>query len=300
MAEHGKNLMCVLLSRPTIALEYLPHIRGYSDANIIYYGVDMHHERMAMQAQVTNDEALRIAAAKMREMELHIWQQADTIVYPSEAEVASVRAILPGAPAFVVNLYAFDTFRNDGLPFDERSDVLFVAGFAHEPNVNAAVWLVEEIMEVIWRTRPNTKLFLVGSNPTEKVRSLASSRVEVTGWVSDEQLHRQYQQRRVALVPLKFGAGVKSKVVEACRFGLPLVTTPVGAQGLEGISAFTPLADEAEALAAATLRFLDDPEAWHEASEAQVRYARANFSREALSRQLIEAVEVRPVLERLQ
>jgi GT2 family glycosyltransferase/ubiquinone/menaquinone biosynthesis C-methylase UbiE len=291
--ENGKSLSCIILSRPDVAKEYLPNTRRNSPARIVYYGHDLHHARMTLQADLTGDLELRSAAVDMRETEVSIWRQSDAIIYPSETEAAAVRAILPEAAVTAVNLYAFDEFGNDGVAPSSRTGIIFVAGFAHTPNVDAAEWLAREIMPLVWQQRPDIHLTLAGSNPTPKVLSLASPKVDVTGWISDEALEILYQQRRVAAVPLRFGAGVKSKVVEALKCGLPLVTTPVGAQGLDDITEFAAVTADPESFAAAILRFLNDDETWQKTSMAQIDYARRHFSRAALSKQLLGAVEGR-------
>ena len=291
LSENGNYLSSVILSRPEIAVEYLPKIRRHSSARIIYYGHDLHHQRFASQAELTGDPSFRVLAEENRQMETTVWKQADIILYPSASEVATVRELEPDIEVAVVNPYAFDSLEEEQPGLLGRSDILFVAGFNHTPNVDAASWLVEEIMPLIWHSKPDTRLFLVGSNPTQKVKSLASPRVEVTGWVSDEELNRHYRERRIAVVPLRFGAGVKSKVVEALRYGLPLVTTPVGAQGLEGIDRFLTLTDEPATFAAAALRLLSDDEAWGKTAADQSQYACQHFSRDTLAKQLVGAIE---------
>jgi GT2 family glycosyltransferase/ubiquinone/menaquinone biosynthesis C-methylase UbiE/predicted nucleic acid-binding Zn-ribbon protein len=291
MAENGRHVSVVLLSRPHVASEYLPHIRPFSPAKIVYYGHDLHHQRMEMQAELTGDESLRIAAVESRNTELSVWQKVDVILYPSNDETRAVREIMPGAPAMTISPYAFDDFDMNMQGPESRDGLLFVAGFAHFPNVDAAIWLVNEVMPHIWREYPEVKLTLAGSNPTQQVLALASERVDVTGWIEDEILLAHYRERSVAVVPLRFGAGVKSKVVEAFRFGLPLVTTPVGIQGLEGSESFAAVAGDSEAMAAAIIRLLGDRDAWMELSARQLAYARDNFSRETLQRQLVAAIE---------
>ena len=100
-------------------------------------------------------------------------------------------------------------------------------------------------------------------------------------------LHTAYARARVAVVPLRCGAGVKLKVVEALRHGLPLVTTPTGAQGLPGLGDILPVTDDPAAFAAATLRLLRDDGAWLGQSAAQSAYAEARFSRDALRESLL-------------
>ncbi|WP_186230946.1 glycosyltransferase family 4 protein, partial [Burkholderia gladioli] len=130
--------------------------------------------------------------------------------------------------------YFFDTEATPVAALDARDSelIIFVAGFGHPPNIDAAIWFVGEILPRIVREVPGARLMLIGSNPTDAVRALAGDTVTVTGYVSDARLAELYGSARVAVVPLRFGAGVKNKVVEALNFGAPLVTTPVGLQGL--------------------------------------------------------------------
>jgi glycosyltransferase involved in cell wall biosynthesis len=301
IAENGTELFAVVLSRPDVAAVHLPAIRQFPRLRIVYYGHDLHHQRLELQAEATNDDATRRLAEQTRAVEIDIWRQSDSILYLSSEEAEAVRGVMPGAPVSAVNGYAFDRFDDAVAGPEGRTDVLFVAGFAHPPNVDAAEWMVKEIMPRVWRERPAVRLVLAGSDPTRKVLSFASAQVEVTGWITEEALAQQYRQRRVAAVPLRFGAGVKSKVVEAYRHGLPLVTTPIGIQGLDGATNFTAVAETAEAFAAAVLTLLDDDEAWRRASAGQLSFARRTFSRATLAHQVravIDALDHRTAVGR--
>jgi glycosyltransferase involved in cell wall biosynthesis len=151
-------------------------------------------------------------------------------------------------------LYYFeDTPRVEGP--EDRNGIVFVAGFAHPPNVDAAKWLVQVIMPVVrarWGGRPH--LWLVGSNPAPEIEQLAGDDVTVTGYVSDERLLEFYRSARVAIVPLRVGAGMKGKVIEALHYGIPLVTTPVGAQGLNGLESVVPVSSDENAVGRGDLR----------------------------------------------
>ena len=87
----------------------------------------------------------------------------------------------------------------------------------------------------------------------------------------------------MAIVPLRAGAGVKGKVVEALQQGLPLVTTSIGAEGLPGLDAVAMVADDAPALAAALVELLEDDRRWMRQSAAQLAHAERHFSRAALA-----------------
>ena len=294
LRETGLRPDAVLLSRPDVAEAHLDAVRALAGCPVAYYGHDLHFRRMHEQAaQAGGDDAARLRreAAAMQARERALWRRHDVVLYPSEDEAAQVRALEPAVDARAVLPYAYDRFVDDAMPAG-RAGVLFVAGFAHPPNVDAARWLVEAIMPAVWARRPGVRLSLVGSNPTAEVLALAGERVEVTGFVSDAELQRRYGAARVAVVPLRFGAGVKSKVVEALQQGLPLVTTHVGAQGLPGVEAASSVADDPVALADAILAWLDDDQAWLSASRAGAAYAGARFSRAALQATLLGALGI--------
>ena len=137
-------------------------------------------------------------------------------------------------------------------------------------------------MPLVRRRLGNVKLWLVGSNPTAEVRQLASECVTVTGYVTDERLRQLYQECRVAAVPLRFGAGVKSKVIEAMHHGIGLVTTPVGAQGLPDLDTILPVHDTAAELADAIVTMATNDAAWQRAADASRHYVAKHFSLAAM------------------
>ena len=116
--------------------------------------------------------------------------------------------------------------------FSKRQDLLFVGGFGHSPNKDAVLWFAKNIFPEIKGKYPKIKWNIVGSNPTEEILALNDENICVKGFVSDEELEKLYSECRLAVVPLRYGAGVKGKVVEAVYNRIPLVTTPVGAEGL--------------------------------------------------------------------
>ena len=132
-------------------------------------------------------------------------------------------------------------------------------------------------------------MWIVGSNPAPPVNNLASEIIDVTGYVTEYELVSKYAEARVAVVPLRFGAGVKLKVVEALWEGLPLVTTSIGAQGLEGLGEVATVVDEAEPLARELVRLLRDDGSWVEQAQRQLDYAQVHFSRQASIEALREA-----------
>ncbi len=285
--EFGSEFDSVLLSRPDVAVKYIDGIRRHSQARIVYYGHDLHFRRMQREAQLAGTEDG--AWQSMRDLEARLWSQVDLGLYPSEDEAIDARKMAPGARVEGIAPYGFDVFREDAEP-NGRIGVLFVAGFAHPPNADAARLLVEELMPAVWEKHPDMPVFLVGNNPSASVMTLSSERVVVTGYVDDAMLEKYYLRSRVAVIPLRYGAGIKNKVVESLQQGLPLVTTSTGAQGLPGLQHVASVCDDTAEMAHNILRLLEHDAIWLEASRQGAAYARTRFSRSSLCEQIDRAM----------
>lgn len=286
LAANRQHLEYVLLSRPQVAAEFLPELRRSSRATILYYGHDLHYARLMNEYELTHSVTARHQAESFRKVEQSLWGAVDVVYYPSSIETEVVRAEIPGVKAYTMPLYFFD----DAPPVKgprERKGILFVAGFDRPPNVDAAKWLVRTIMPTVRAGAPErVLLWLVGSNPADEVRQLAGEDVEVTGYVTDEQLLAFYESARVAVVPLRMGAGMKGKVIEALHYGIPLVTTPVGAQGLDGLEAIVPVSGDDGELARRISVLLQDDETWLRTSREQQKYMEGRFSLQAMTQAL--------------
>src|SRR5699024_2093258 len=158
-------------SRPHISMPYIKALQKYDGIRTLYYGHDLHFRRLAREALATGRSGAHDECTRMEELERSIWREVDLVLYPSLEEAEDVVELEPGASASAITPYAFDDF-NDSAVADSRQGVLFVAGFGHPPNVDAAFWLVNEIMPLVWETYPDTKLTLVGANPTQEVRAM--------------------------------------------------------------------------------------------------------------------------------
>lgn len=288
LRQNGAQIDAVLLSRPDILDEYIDDVREASKARVVFYGHDLHFRRMAMEAQVLGGVDGKQVQA-MERLERSAWRKSDVVLYPSRTEAEDVAMLEPGVDARAISAYAFESFER---PVDAagRTGLIFVAGFGHPPNVDAAKWLVEQVMPHVWQRHPQWHLSLVGSKPTDEVMALAGPQVEVTGYVDDQELGRRYRQARVAVVPLRFGAGIKGKVVEALQQGLPLVTTSVGAQGLAGVDVVCDVADDAEQIAQSIIALAEDDTLWLQRAHHGVDYVSSRFSRDAMRSALMDAL----------
>ncbi|NHO32369.1 glycosyltransferase [Acetobacter fallax] len=289
LEQNGDDLDHVMIMRPVVAREFLPLVVAGTAARRSYYGHDIHFLRMMREAEVTGNEALRHEALAMQRLEMWLWQQFECVIYLSDYEARLVRDLVPAAPARTIVPFCF-TPDNTSRPVTGGATILFVGGFAHPPNVDAALWLHNTIMPLVRARAPQARLVLAGSGPAPAVCALADSQTTVTGAISDEELERLYATARVAAVPLRFGAGVKNKVLEALHHGLPLVTTPVGAEGVTGISPACGIADTAEAFADALVELIDDDGLWRERSDQGRRLISEEFSPVRFSESLLRVL----------
>jgi len=137
--------------------------------------------------------------------------------------------------------------------------ILFVGNFAYEPNVDAALYFSSDIFPLILKAIPDARLVLVGNAPPPEISSLTSkSQIEVTGPVAS--LIPFYKNADVVVCPLRIGGGVKVKVLEALYLGKAIVSTSIGAQGLDlSIRRAVAVADEATEFAQNVIRLLQHP-----------------------------------------
>jgi len=213
------------------------------------------------------------------------------VLYPSDTEVAEVLALKAGIEARVLPLLAFDRLGAPrSAPTGGQARFLFVAGFGHPPNRDGALWLMRDVLPLLRDRGVAFELQVVGSNAPNELQPYLAPDIRMMGAVSDAELERLYLSSDLALVPLRYGGGVKGKVVEAMRWGLPLITTPAGAQGLTGIEQVVPLCTEAAQFAHEIERVLANPADYERISRDQIEFARSRFSRDAMSAVLAEAL----------
>lgn len=298
LQRHGAYLDYVVLSRPMVASEFVDAVHRYSTAATIYYGHDIHYLRMERQHEVDPDPRLPAHAGRVRRIEEEIWGKSDMVLYPSPEETMHAARWLreSGATgiAATVPLFAYEGEFEPADPapaaLRARRDVLFVGGFTHAPNEDGVLWFAQEVWPRIRAQTPGLRLVLVGADPSSRVLALRCEDIHVPGRVPEPALLEFYKGARYAVAPLRFGAGVKGKTVEAMRHGVPCVTTSVGAQGLEDADALL-VADGAEEFAR---RMLLDDEDWLEISRKGQAYVQANFSVEAVWKVLSQVMDDTP------
>jgi glycosyltransferase involved in cell wall biosynthesis len=190
---------------------------------------DLHFIRLSRQAAIEGRPDLARYAQGMRERELLTMRLVDVVITHSAYEAAVLEKLAPAVPVQVVPWAV--TPRTVVTPWSNRDGVMFVGNFGHAPNRDAVQWLVQEVMPLVWEQNPHIPCLVAGADlPARLAAMVTVPRMELLGYVPD--VSTVYNRARLAIAPLRFGAGIKGKVLEAFSAGLACVMTPVAAEGL--------------------------------------------------------------------
>jgi sugar transferase (PEP-CTERM/EpsH1 system associated) len=151
-----------------------------------------------------------------------------------------------------------------GLP---RTNLVFAGSMDYSANIDAVVWFVDNVWPELRRQHPALSFAIVGRDPTAEVRALAGDSVSVTGTVPDVRPH--YSGALAAVVPLRIGSGTRLKILEAMAAGIPVISTRLGAEGLDlEDGRHLLIADSASEIIAAVTRLAASPELWQRLSRS--------------------------------
>jgi len=230
----GPKFDLVILSDEFVAHRYLPLVRRYCpEALVVFDTVDLHYLRLYREALITRNRELVKMAIATRRRELQVVEKSDITLVTSTFEHQKLSAIFPREKIRVLaNIHEVSTA--GGLSFARRQGLLFIGSFSHGPNLDALSVLMK-IFPRLHEAIPGLILRIAGADPPgEILRNNPHRDITFLGHVPD--LLPLFRRSRLSVAPLRFGAGVKGKVLESMACGLPVVATPVAAEGL-GVTA---------------------------------------------------------------
>jgi GT2 family glycosyltransferase len=278
-----------ILSRPDVAGPLLKSIRRTSrQTKIVFDTVDIHFVRFEREYALTGDSLFRERAQRYRAAEKRIAEGSDQVWCVTSEDEAALSAVAPGVPVRIVP--TIHPVHARGKSFSERQGILFIGGFVHRPNVDAVNYFVNEILPLVRKKLPDAIFFIVGSSVPKEILQYNSENISVTGFVPN--VGPLFESCRLFVAPLRYGAGIKGKVGQALSYGLPVVTTSIGAEGMRLRSGHEALIeDDAVGFANAVVRAYSDEVTWQQLSDEGYEHARKHFSLEAVQNQVQKALE---------
>ena len=276
LEKSGDLFDIVILFRVRSAAKHIDHVRRFCpNAKIVFDTVDVHYLREERQAETENSAALRRHAAETKRIELETMRKADATILLSSAEYSILKKEAPEAKLFRIPL--FRDIPGSSTTFGARKDIVFVGGFQHLPNVDAVQYFVAEIWPLVRQRVEGVKFYIVGSNPPPDVCGLATDDIIVTGYVEDLSVY--LNNCRVSVAPLRYGAGIKGKIVSSLSHGVPCVATSLAVEGMDMKPEEQILvADEPQAFADAMVELYSNESLWQKLSDNGLEYVKDSFS----------------------
>ena len=276
LKKHGPCFDLVIVSRMNVGKTCMDMIRRHcSQAVIVFDTVDLHFLREHRRGEVENDAAVRAAAQAIKKTELRLMRQADLTLVVSHFEADLLRR--EAADVKVRILSTIHAIHRCGHTFGNRKGLLFIGNFIHSPNVDAIRWFLQGVFPELRRRLDGVRLNVIGKHLPKELRKLARDDVLFLGHVRD--IEPYLQRCRLSVAPLRYGAGVKGKINMSMSYGLPVVSTRIGCEGMflqDGVDVL--VADDAQAMADAVCRLYQDESLWTRLSQAGIDNIDRHFS----------------------
>ena len=253
--------------------------RHAPQARLVFDSVDLHYLRERRAADLAGDARLQRAATRTQALELDVMQRSDVTLVVSPAERDLLARDAPGVRVEVVsNLHQV---AGAGLPFEQRRDLVFVGGFRHPPNVDAVRWFVESVFPRVRAALPDVRFHCIGGDLVPEIVALREHQgVLVHGYVPD--ITPYMDGCRIAIAPLRYGAGVKGKINLSMAHGQPVVATATAVEGMHLRHGHDVLAaGDADGFADAVIQLYGDATLWMELSIHGHDNIRRHFSPDA-------------------
>jgi glycosyltransferase involved in cell wall biosynthesis len=268
---------------------FLPLIQRYLEhTRLIYNTVDLHFLREAREARIS-ENASPAWIEGLKTKELSYIKRADASIVISAYEHTLLKELLADVET-IHHVPQFRPFIGTCRSHAERCGFLFI-GSAHQPNVDALRYFQDEIHPRLVERLPEYQLGVIGKELYESLSTskdnalLTNPHIHFLGYIED--VTQLFNRALAMVVPLRYGSGIKGKVVQAMQHALPCVTTSIGAEGLELPSlSSVAVADTPAGIADALQALAENPDLWAEASARAEAIFQARFSQQVFDQRL--------------
>ena len=272
----------VFIHRPAVAERVLLWAKSVLRKPVVFFNHDCHFLRESRLNPIENKELNKnIVTDTTIENELSYYVNSDVTLTPSLYEVDLLREKYDIWNAHFIPLFFYDQAEIK-YEIKHNKEILFVAGFEHEPNVQGFFWFIDNCWESVLRKEPNATLHVVGSCPPKSILEYNGKRnIVIHGYITDKELEELYHVARLAVIPLTVGAGLKGKLLESMHFGVPVVGTGIALEGCPDIDQVCSSCDSPESFTEDVLLLLKDDDVCEKRSIAGQKLINENFSLDA-------------------
>jgi glycosyltransferase involved in cell wall biosynthesis len=288
LRQHARGFDVIYLHRHECADRYMALARAHHPKSRIVYSVaDLHHVRLARQAQVQGRPELLAYSRRVASVEAYAAAHADLVLTHSPAEAQVLRQAAGFGRVHVVPFAAVTRPGKRG--FAERQGLAFIGSFAHAPNADAVYGLAHDIMPLVWAKDPSITCRIAGHGWQPGRLPGLDPRVEILGYTDD--LGELLDTVRLTVAPLRFGAGLKAKVLDSFGAALPCVMTRIAAEGLTLTGPLAmQVADDVAEVADRILQLHADEALNERIGEAAIQLAAATFDQTRVTEDLAKAL----------
>lgn len=218
--------------------------------------------------------------------------RSDLSLIISSYEMELLESVITGHKALLLHLpFMLDALDESAIekwkPFEERKGFAFIGFGGHAPNIDAISYLKKDIWPLIRQKLPGVNMNIYGGNLPEKVHQMNSPKEGflIKGWVEDAK--EVIESSKVMLAPLRFGAGLKGKLIDAMQTGTPSITTSIGAEGMQKTLDWNgEICDDPKSFATAAVTLYQDEIEWKQAQRNAIEVVNTIYDKSVLSKTL--------------
>ena len=200
------------------------------------------------------------------------------------------KSILKYVP-FLVNKIDLSTLKTYP-SFTERAHFMTIGNFKHEPNWDSVLFLKKYIWPIIHKIIPQAQMHIYGAYVSESAKKLHNDQENflIKGWAPNKKV--VFENTRVCLAPIQFGAGLKGKLIDAMQYGTPSVTTGIGAEAMHNSMPWNGfIEDSAEEFAQKSIQLYNDEDCWNSAQQSGIRIINECYSKEKYGGKLLKYIK---------
>lgn len=259
---------------------------------------DLHSLRVSRQTafkEKIDFEIDSLLSQEITKREIASILRCDITLLVSEFEINILKSLFKIDESLLFHLPIFVDLHNHSISewktFEEKKDFMFIGNFLHEPNWNTVQFLKQEVWPIIRKKMKNAVLRIYGAYPSHKVFQLHNDKEGFLIMGRAENAAKVFESARVVLAPIRFGAGIKGKLLEAMQYGTPSVTTSIGAESMNGDLKWNGfITDDVETFADYAIALYTDEELWNEARSNGVEILNNRYKKEFFAPSFMEYV----------